>query len=85
MNVSNFVFYRSLRSFLPFGPSFCGVQGACGCLEMVATTQIKCQRTFRTLPRPWESTRFTIEYVVFGIPTSTTPVPGVAVIRAEAK
>jgi ATPase family associated with various cellular activities (AAA) len=26
MNVSNFVFYKSLRSFLPFGPNFCGVQ-----------------------------------------------------------
>jgi hypothetical protein len=28
MNVSNFVFYKSLRSFLPFGPNFCGVQGS---------------------------------------------------------
>jgi hypothetical protein len=26
MNVSNFVFYKSLRSFPPFGPNFCGVQ-----------------------------------------------------------
>jgi hypothetical protein len=25
-NVSNFVLYKSLRSFLPFGPNFCGVQ-----------------------------------------------------------
>jgi len=27
MNVSNFIFYKSLRSFLPFGPNFCGGQG----------------------------------------------------------
>ena len=27
MNVTNFIFYKSLRSFLPFGPNFCGGQG----------------------------------------------------------
>jgi hypothetical protein len=27
MNVGNYVFYKNLCAFLPFGPTFCGAQG----------------------------------------------------------
>jgi hypothetical protein len=48
MNVSNSVFYKSLRTFLLLGPNFCGPQASASILmrqdDILNNTDVRCAR-----------------------------------------